>query len=349
MKILIVNRHREDSLGGSELQCDFIASELTKRGHLVRHLAMMGEKDDYGRDYEVFPCDSTPQAIISQLKEYEPDVIYWRFNKRHFYEVAKFANSQNIKFIFSASHIIDLKPWKLNKKVGVRSYLKIMFKRFKNHRGFKYIDALVVNNKDFLNIIDAPEQMFIPNGMTQESVSFTWNKPFCIWVANIKELKRPELYIDLAREFSSSGIDFLMVGAIQEKSYQWFREGRGFPENLHYLGPKTVEEVNGILDSALFHIHTCYVEGFPNIFIQAWMQSIPSITYSFDPSGYLKENNIGYSADEDWGTFVKLTKKFIEDVGDREKKGENARVFAEEVFDIEKSVSKLENLMLSIT
>lgn len=348
MKVLIVNRHREDSLGGSELQCDFIASELTGRGYRVQYLAMMGSDKNYNTIYEVIPCSSDTDSIIENIKKSQPDVIYWRYNKRHFYPVARYARKKKIKFIFAASHIIDLKPWIFNKKTGLISTMRTLIKRLWQHRGFNYVDALVVNNKDFLDVLSIQKQVFIPNGMTGNSVAFNWGKPYITWVANIKEVKRPELYIDLAKELESSGVDFLMIGAVQEKKYSWIQNKENLPSNLYYLGPKSVEEVNGILASSLLHVHTCYVEGFPNIFIQAWMQGIPSITYSFDPSDYMRENNLGYSANENRQDFVRLVKNLIEEPEERKKKGANAKEFAEETFQIQKSVSKLEELIVSL-
>lgn len=348
LKILIINRHREDSLGGSELQCDFIAEELINRGYEVKYLAMMGSEKKYDTSYKVIPCNSDANSIIENIKKLRPEVIYWRYNKRHLFPVARYARKNMIKFIFSASHIIDLKPWLFNKKIRIHNKLRILIDRLWQHRGFKYIDALVVNNKNFLNVLSVPNQVFIPNGMTGKSVPFYWEKPYITWVANIKEVKRPELYIELAKELESSGVDFLMVGAIQEKRYSWIQDKEYQPSNLHYLGPKSVEEVNGILASSLMHVHTCYVEGFPNIFIQAWMQGIPSITYSFDPSDYMKENNLGYSANEKRQDFIRLVKKFIEDPEEREIQGMNAKKFAEDTFQIDKSVSKLEEVISSI-
>jgi hypothetical protein len=35
MKILIINQHISDALGGSEMQCDLIAHGLTNLGHQV--------------------------------------------------------------------------------------------------------------------------------------------------------------------------------------------------------------------------------------------------------------------------------------------------------------------------
>ena len=191
-------------------------------------------------------------------------------------------------------------------------------------------------------------QVFVPNGVIEKSVPFSWDKPFCLWVSNIKQIKRPELYIELAREFESEGVDFIMVGAIQEKAYDWIERGENLPQNLHYAGSKSPEEVNGMLEKSLLQIHTCFAEGFPNIFIQAWLQGIPSVTYGFDPSNYITDNQMGYHSEEDWPTFVSHVKKLINSKEKRDLYGRNAEKFAKKLFRIQTAVDKLEELMESL-
>lgn len=348
MKVLIINKHREDTLGGSELQCDLIASELTDRGNEVFYLAISGTEKDYGTPYNVVPCGMNPEDIKNEIGKIKPDVIYWRFNRFLFYTIAKYSSKKNIPFIFAASSYGDVHPWEVNKKVRFLWALRRKYQMIWHRLGFYYIDALTVNNKEYLQTLSVPKQVFVPNGVIEKSIPFSWDKPFCIWVANIKQIKRPELYIKLAKEFESENIDFLMVGAIQEEEYDWIEHGENLPENLHYVGSKTPEEVNGMLAKSLLQIHTCYPEGFPNIFIQAWLQGIPSVTYGFDPSNYIEENKMGYNAGEKWSAFVSQVRELIDSKEKRNLYGKNAEKFSREVFRIQAAVDKLEELMGSL-
>lgn len=345
MRIAIVNQHRQDTMGGSELQCDFIAKELTSREYDVRYIAVKGSNKDYNCTYEVLSCKSESKDIIEKLTQLQPDIIYWRYNKNEFYEAAKYSKKMGIRFIFSASHLIDLNPWYFNRNTRFLYTIRNLINRLWQHRGFKYIDALIVNNKEYLNILPVPKQYYIPNGMSTEYVPFTWNKPYILWVANIKQPKRPELFVDLAKEFASKEIDFLMVGAVQEDSYKWIQDKKNLPPNLHYLGPKSFEEVNGMIKESLFHVHTCTAEGFPNIFIQAWVFGKPSVSYGFDPSNYITDYQLGYYSEENWERFVRSVTQLLTDTETRNVCGKNANEFAEKMFKIEKSVSMLEEII----
>lgn len=348
MKVAIINRHRENTLGGSELQCDLIGAELVHRHHEVYYLAMAGSEKDYGVPYTVIPCKIDTNEIQSKIEAIQPDVIYWRFNRHVFYSTAKFASKKGIPFIFASSHYADLHPWELTKKFRFHWMVKRIYQMIWHRLGFNYIDALTVNNEEFLQVLSVSKQVFIPNGVVEKTHPFLWEKPFCLWVSNIKYVKRPELYIKLAREMESEDIDFLMVGSVQEKRYDWIERGENLPDNLHYLGKKTPEEVNGMLAKSLFHIHTCRPEGFPNIFIQAWVQGVPSVTYGFDPSNYIMDNKMGYHSGEDWTAFITQVKELIHSNEKRDRLGGNAEKFAKNLFRIQNAVDKLEKLMESL-
>lgn len=344
MKITIVNRHRDDTLGGSELQCDFIAKELINRGYQVSYVAPGGRENTYNNTYKVLPCKLSSNAIVDQVEKTNPDIIYWRFNKNYFYNSVKKFSKKKRKIIFAASSAYDVKWYLYKQSVSIRRNIKRFIPSIKEQLGMFYVDAVVVNNESYLNKLPVQNQKFIPNGMIETSIEFKWDKPYVAWIANIKRIKRPELFIELAAKFKRDGIDFIMVGDIQEDEYLWMNEKENLPSNLHYLGAKSLEEVNGILKNSMVHVHTCLDEGFPNVFIQAWILGIPSVSYGFDPSNYITEHELGYSANEDMEQFLKHIEHLIYNHKKRDRFGRNAKKFAKEMFQIKNSVSKLEEL-----
>lgn len=342
MKITIVNRHRSDIMGGSEVQCDFIAQELTRRGHEVTYIAIKGRERIYDTSYRVVPSNHDGSEILEKIIESQPDVVYWRYNKNFIYDVFKDLGRRRIKIIFSVSSEYDTHRFLYNKKQSFYINFRKWLRNMHQFRGIRFVDAVVVNNKAHLNRLPVKTQKFIPNGMTEEYVPFVWEKPYCIWIANIKSIKRPELYIELAKQISN--VDFLMIGAVQEQKYKWVRDKKNLPDNLHYLGPKSLTEVNGMIRESLFHIHTCMAEGFPNVFIQAWIFGKASVSYGFDPSGYIQNEGLGMCSNESGQQFLNDVIKLIEDQKLRRSLGENAHSFAKKMFRIETSVGYLEEL-----
>ena len=172
----------------------------------------------------------------------------------------------------------------------------------------------------------------------------TNKKKQIVWVNNIKERKRPELFIKLANQFESTDYKFLMVGYLQSNIIYYenlIRENENKNLNFKYLGGKSPEEVDKILAASAIFVNTCEPEGFGNNFIQAWFNECPSITLSFDADNIIKNNKIGYHS----GTFERM----VEDVKSlmlnkhlREEMGERARKYALENHSISANVIKYE-------
>ena len=82
MKILIVNQHVNDVIGGSEAQCGLIAKGLTKLGHSVVYGICKPKHKNYNVPYSTVKLD-TPLILlfIKALNQIKPDIIYCRHNK----------------------------------------------------------------------------------------------------------------------------------------------------------------------------------------------------------------------------------------------------------------------------
>lgn len=353
MRIAFVNRHPDDVVGGSEIQCDMLASELA-RAHDIIYIAPAGcLAKNYRKNYTVVPVGSNSRSISDAIIKAKPDIVYWRFNKYYFHLTARRLAKHRIPIVFAVSHINDTKlcSHRENIKNGPKSILKAIKQSILtcwNHTGFRYVQGVTVDNNDHLRLAPVKNKIFIPNTITKEASPFAWDRPYIIWVSNIKPAKRPELYVNLAKEFERDGIDFLMIGNIQSSSYDWITDKEKTPDNFHYLGPKTLEEVNGAIKNSLFLVHTCMPEGFGIVFLQAWLQSKPTISYDFEPCGYITNEKLGNVAHGNWDNFVNISKNFIENKSLRDEIGQRAREFSTHKFSSQESANKLEQFLLRI-
>lgn len=101
----------EDHLWGSQIQCDVIANGLFERGHDVTYIAIDKIKQKYNTDYSVVGVTRDSNDVSSKILDVNPDILYWRFNKRFFYKVIFKIRNAGIKTIFAVSNIKDLKPY----------------------------------------------------------------------------------------------------------------------------------------------------------------------------------------------------------------------------------------------
>jgi glycosyltransferase involved in cell wall biosynthesis len=117
-----------------------------------------------------------------------------------------------------------------------------------------------------------------------------------VWVANLKPLKNPGAFVRLAKRFAyKRDVKFVMVGEAVGND-QWVSEqlaAIAATPNIEYLGGRSQDEVNALLESADLLVNTSDYEGFSNTFIQAWMRRVPVASLNVDPDGLLSRGCLG--------------------------------------------------------
>ena len=366
MKILLINQHMLDWIGGSEIQCDLIASYLLRFGHQVYYGVVRPNNISYKTPYS---CIRIQRPFFwfffKMLIKIKPHVIYWRFHKNHLLYSTILCKILGVKFVFGTSSILDYKkilPFdsissfkghcKLKSLYNFMKYflkyIKRQFKHFVNFYGFYFVDLLIDIRKEFSGILPVKKEIVIYNSMLADKISFKWQKPYIAWVANLKPNKNPKVFTELADSFRDYDVDFLMIGRIQHQKFNYVKEYNQKKVNFHYLGIKSVEEVNGVISSSLFLVHTCDPEGFGNIFIQAWLQGKPVVSLYFDPDSIMQKNKIGFLS-ESFEKMISDVRKLIEDDKLRDRMGNTAKTFAEQNFNPKINIKRLEKFLLELT
>ena len=353
MKVVIINTHIAHSVGGSELQCDLLAQGLHERGHEVVYVATSRIPSDVkGYAYEVMPVQDSATSLTEAALTTRPDVVYWRYNKHHFRAVSSALAAAGIPMVFAVAHINDLLPWAVKPgTAGLRGWVRQLQRRLQarwEHAGFRHVHALTTLNREFLPLSPVADAHYVPNGMSAKAEPFQWPRPYVAWVANIKPAKQPALFVEAARALTDHGIDALMVGHIQSGGYDWLTDPDRVPPNFHYLGPRTPNEVNGLLAGSRLHVHTCQPEGFGNVFIQAWMQGRPSVSLAFDPGGYIQEQGLGAVAGGNVDTFIRQVFDWATQPQRSDETGERARAFARKTFSVDAMVERVERILASV-
>lgn len=350
MKILLVNQHPQDTVGGSEIQCDLIARHLAQSGHTVVYFAVQGKQQSYQTPYTVEPGTFDRGGFQRILVKHRPDLVYWRLNRRHFLPSVLLCKRMGIKFVFAVSSWGDLHKWAYRLKTDQLPFSKklpILYQHSRqslitciHYLGYYFVDGVIVQLEQQRHTLPVAREIVIHNSVDATATPFRWEKPFVIWIGTFKPIKNPELYIGLARHFQQTGIDFLMVGVVRGR-YTDILEHLSLPSNLHLLGLRPHQEVNGILQQALFLVQTSDTEGFPNVFIQAWAQGIPTIGLYYDPDRMVQKNNLGFIS----GSFeqlIKDTKTLLDNTSLRKQMGQRAQQFAAEHFNPARNVKKFE-------
>lgn len=117
-----------------------------------------------------------------------------------------------------------------------------------------------------------------------------------LWVGNIKEVKRPELYVELVSLFADrSDVTFDMVGRpwLHHRAAPLMKRIAALP-NLKFHGELPIARVNELMSAASFYVNTSAHEGFPNTFIQAWAHGAVLLSLVVDPVDGMDRLGIGF-------------------------------------------------------
>jgi glycosyltransferase involved in cell wall biosynthesis len=116
-----------------------------------------------------------------------------------------------------------------------------------------------------------------------------------LWVNNLRDFKRPELAVELARRLPGWYVH--MVGGPQpgfQTLYETIHREAAAVPNLIFHGRVPYHDVGNFYDRARVFVNTSDTEGFPNSYLQSWRRGVPVVAF-FDPDGLICREGLGYA------------------------------------------------------
>lgn len=311
-------------IGGAQLQQTLLAKALVRRGMAVSMVV-----GDYGqpdgaiwsgvRTYKAYSADEGIRMLrfvyprwtklCGALREADAHVYYVSCAGAQVGQVAMWAARNGRRMIFRVASDADCVPerlliayWRDRKlyEYGLRRASAILAQSawqqelIQKHYG---LESTVVSS-----LVDTPET----------ELRFAERGVSLLWVSNIQKLKRPELFIELARRLNS--LTASMVGGTQPRAHDLYqqvcREAVNVG-NLTFHGPMPYRTTNQLFDRARVLVNTSETEGFPNTFLQAWIRGIPVISF-FDPDNVIKREGLG-EAVSSFDEMAKMANRFATD------------------------------------
>lgn len=114
-----------------------------------------------------------------------------------------------------------------------------------------------------------------------------------LWVASMRPAKRPELALALGERLPARRFD--VVGGPSPKGEQFYHELKQRAltlENVRWMGFQPYHETRAMFSDARVLLSTSESEGFPNVFLQAWITGTPVVAF-FDPDGVISRERLG--------------------------------------------------------
>lgn len=293
------NRH---GIGGEQVQHTLLAKALARRGHEVSMVVHDYGQADRARwdgvvTYKAFRPDSGVPVLRylhprwtgawAALHRANADIYYASCAGMHLGLLAMFCNKEKRRFVFRIAHDSDCEPDKLLVKYwrdrklyeyGLRRAHGILAQSTQQQRALLTNYGLSSRVAEML--VDAPD------ALPQRDIDV-------LWVNNIRQFKRPDVYLALARKLP--GLRFHMVGGPQpgdEAMYEAIRREAATLPNVAFHGRVPYHEVGALYARARLFVNTSDSEGFPNSYLQAWVRGTPVIAF-FDPDNVIHRMGLG--------------------------------------------------------
>jgi len=283
--------------------------------------------------------------IISILKSIQPNLLYQRVGFAYTGISAYYARKNNCRMIWHIASDNDVKPLQLGLKTMIQPFNYIDKKLLEY--GIKNADLIIGQTKQQNELLKENYgrecDFIIPNVHPEPNGQIRKTDPVrVVWVSNLKPLKQPELFIQLAERFRDhQNVKFIMIGRQVRNKWQAKLESRMEKlNNLEYLGEKPINDVNRILCESHILVNTSQYEGFPNTFIQAWMRRVSVVSLNVDPDGVIEHNKIGFHS-RSFEKLVSHTRQLIENKWLREQMGKRAYEFSVRAHSLDANIEKM--------
>jgi glycosyltransferase involved in cell wall biosynthesis len=291
--------------GGAEVQQVAIATALLKRGLRVSMICHDHGFDDGAtiRGVRLWkmcaPSAGLPgvrflhprlTSLWAAMRRADADIYYQRTSGAATAFVAAFARRHGRQSIFAGAHDDDFEPDlpliryardKLLYRWGLRNVSRVVVQTERQKQR-----CLAVYGRESVRI----DSCYAHAG---EPASHEGD---ILWVATVKPMKRPELFIELARRLPARR--FRLVGGTDGSSagqayYDRIAAMAAALPNLRMTGFVPTVDVERHFDGASVFVNTSSGEGFPNTFLQAWSRGIPTVSF-FDPGSRMDGRPVGF-------------------------------------------------------
>ncbi len=307
------NPQSNSRFGGAELQLYYFATELAKDPNYDVNF-IVGDFDQPAREkiqnvnlYKFFNPRSPVRftsiiiglyRLIRLLLKIDADIYIQRSAGMESGVASLFCALFRKKFIYMAAHDEDLLPqrptwippgflytlrWRMF-KFGLRTAKLVVVQHEKQLENLKKYTG----KTGVIRLSAHP----IPDSLP------TMDRKYILWVARGDDWKRPEIYLDLAKQFPNESFYMAMPDANNEAYHKKIQQLAGQIPNLKFLDTVPFNEIDNYFKSAKVFVNTSRAEGFPNTFVQAAKFGTPILSMNVDPNNMLSVHDGGILANK---------------------------------------------------
>jgi len=210
------------------------------------------------------------------------------------------------------------------------------------------VDAIIVQSKDQWSLMRPrlrAKSVLIRNMALPgpENPRFE-NKTVMLWVGKAVPLKRPEMFLELARRVPEQ--NFLMILQGQNAFAREIGIRTKTIPNLRLLGRISFDKIYRYFVRAKCLVNTSIQEGFPNTFIQAGLFGCPLLSFRVNPDDIISRYQLGWVCRDSLEVAADVLKNVLP--LELRARGENCRKYVLENHDLTKNSRLYDDLIRRI-
>lgn len=347
----LFNENCDVTFGGSELQVSLIAKELASRKNydvsiLVGDFSQ--EKIEKINNVKLIKTIN-PRSDSSIVKKLFQSFVYWYhliknnpdtcftssanstvglvsiycqiFNKKHVHRIAS-AMDCNFVWIKNNGYILG----KLY-QFGLESASQVIC-----HTEDQKI-ALALNHKiDATNI----RKVFICEPDIDKKTDST-----VLWVGKASKLKRPEIFLSLAKRHPHRKFVMICNPHFDENFYKSIADSAKKIENMFFLKEVKFSKIQAFFNKAKLYVNTSSFEGFAYTFIQAGNGKTPILSLACNPDDFITKHNCGIYTDNNEHLLSDAIEDTFKDVKLYNRRSENIFKYIKDNFEDKENIEIL--------
>jgi len=342
----LFNPEIETVFGGAEVDLYRIATELAKdRNYKVSFIVA-----DYGqKQTEVTESVTLLRSVDFHKNLVSASIRLWqalRAADAQIYvremcsavttEIALFCKRYGRKFVYRTASAVECDG----------TYLR---ENFFHGKGFvwslRHADAVIAQNETDAKNLSAT------TGVSAQVIRNAYRLPTLdkpvkdtiLWVGRSASVKRPQLFLKLAKQMPQQRFIMICQRATDDTRYDELIAGAKQIKNLEFITRVPFNKIHEYFLRAKVFVNTSSYEGFPNTFIQACKCAVPVLSLNVNPDDFLNKHNCGINCNNDRQRLVDSLKFLLEE-SRYVQMGENGKKYVEEHHDVTKIIQQYKEL-----
>ena len=217
--------------------------------------------------------------------------------------------------------------------------------------GLKHAHQIITQNSEQTQLLSKNHQRIarlIKNAYRIAEVPDA-DKQYILWVGRAEPFKRPELFLDLARQFPKEQFVMIAQPAVYYSSFiEDVKVQARAVTNLKFIEYVPFKEIdNWFTRSKIFVNTSADYEGFPNTFIQAAINKTPIISLQANPDDFINQHRCGLCAGGDAREMAEYLKELLANPSLRVQIGANGFAYAKANHDINNITAQFKKVFFS--